>query len=390
MVTETPHDALAENSTVLVCPTPQGGHIEHAADLAIAISLGGGESTTLLTRAGAKSYLPPGVDSYLCVNELIPPLVSKDRRFVGLRILLNLVVEHCRIRSFLSKNPNLRTLVLEEARYPFPGLLKWGTSIDRICLIKHNAVEHAQTTTSVTDRFRNWIAQSCLRRVDMVAVHGYRQLVSVRGMTPSPVKAFTLPGASYLPRLRGAGTQSSRAEDASVQDAFLCVGEIRPNKGVERAIAAAKLSTCRLIVAGEGIDPSYVSFLREAAGTSDEIEIRPHFLSPAEFDFLLGSSRAVVLSYIHFEAQSGVLARAMALGAEVLASDLPSLREQAGDYPFISFFPPASADALAELMTASSLHRRESHTGKSPGSSELLTAGTHAWEEMALGLRNGW
>jgi glycosyltransferase involved in cell wall biosynthesis len=148
-----------------------------------------------------------------------------------------------------------------------------------------------------------------------------------------------------------AATLREVPRDASAAGSLLCIGALRRNKNLQEAVVAAARAGRRLLLAGEAIEPEYLTELREVIRDSGgEVEVRAEFLSAGRFEALLRTADAVLLPYAAFLAQSGVLERALVIGTPVVCADLPSLREQAGDRRGVVFYPPGDLPAFVQIL----------------------------------------
>ncbi|WP_194793307.1 glycosyltransferase [Raineyella fluvialis] len=198
------------------------------------------------------------------------------------------------------------------------------------------------------------------RAADRVVVHGETQRAIVFGWTPSDVIAVDLPG----------DTRQLPESDWENRDPFaLCLGEVRPNKGIHTALEAAADAGFRLVVAGRPVPEAYGTEMEsKAAGIGPLVDMKLGYLSSDAFGRLLGEASVILLPYMTFGAQSGILARAMQCKKRIISSDLPSLVEQAGDYGRIDFFPAGDSAALAAL-----LRKTASATSVEPEASSLAS-----------------
>lgn len=382
-------------TTVIVCPTPAGGHIEHACDVALATLSATGQQAVLLTRPGAVEYLPTAVTSRVKVLEIIPPLVPQIQSATlvkrverAAKQLIGLLQEHWRIRKTLGSLPGRKVLLLEEPRYPFPGLLKDTRRRTTVCLMLHNAVEHATSGRSFSLRIKSWIASQICRKVDRIAVHGDRQLALVKKAVDTPARSFALPGDSYLSGLMPYAATGLSKQFEQLSESFVCLGEIRENKGIELAIQAARISSAKVTVLGKAIDPHYLESLHKASYGLPNVEIRDEFLSAQAFEYVISNCKALLLPYSQFGAQSGVLARAMRKSTWIIASDLPSLKEQASAAHNVAFFTAGSSEDLANKMC--NFEPQTSETTAAVKSADLNERCIPQWDELALAVQAGW
>ena len=322
---------------LIVCATARGGHIEHAADLTAALRAQGCDAR-LVTRVDARSYLPPACSAW--VEEAFPRLESY--RLGRLGSVIRLAFENVLLTGKLLRWNRPTLLVLEEPRFPLALLISRNVTT---VFVVHNAQLHERRTiwSRVQGAFQDWM----IRAADLCVVHGDAQAKLLRQRGARRVLSAPLPGGGLVT----APEHLSRPPELLEHDEgfILCAGELRPNKGADLAIRASAQSGRHLIVAGAPIDMSYAQTLRTLSSTSP-VTIIDRFLSASEFAWLLALSDAVLLPYREFDAQSGVLARAMELGRPIVISELRSLREQAGDYPIMEVHRVDDASDLASAM----------------------------------------
>ena len=113
----------------------------------------------------------------------------------------------------------------------------------------------------------------------------------------------------------------SRADDGHT---LLCLGMIRPYKGLDDAIAAAKrVNGARLLIAGDPMEP--VERYRDAAGSI--ADWRLGYLPEAELDRALGEATLALFPYRPELDQSGALLRALGAGVPAIAYDVGGIAE---------------------------------------------------------------
>lgn len=343
---------IAPYRAFVISPTEYGGQIEHAFDTAVALSQKNEiDKTVLVTRAGASDYLDrPDIEN-LEIREILPPRRLKGRHlWNAVRPafqVVDLVVEHLMIRQAVKEAASSKIfIVLDTTRYPIPRLLATKRVAARIALFVHNAEPHVPTKKrSIRQRVLLHLERRCINGVDLAVTHGERQLKTVSSYSTTKLASVPLPEASFLDETIPAAPDSS-------QSFALCIGELRENKGIEVAMKAAHAAQVPLLVAGKSDDEVLARKLNDLAKLYEATQLVDEFLDKKKFDSLILSAKILVLPYIHFDAQSGVLAKAMKVGKIIIASDLPALREQAEGYSRISFVAAKDTEALTTALIA--------------------------------------
>lgn len=366
--------------SVIICPTPEGGHIEHAADVAIALFEETAVRPILVTRPGAKNYLPADIQMYASIREVLPPLSPNKGLMKAVHLAVSLVREHFKIRKiFRNLGSDGGLLILEEPRYPYPSLLARSARV-KSALIMHNAISHS-LKRSGAERIKSLIAVGCLRNVDSVVVHGQQQLSIVRSQTSAPVTSSPLPITSRLPDLMESVSNPAAIDELpTFRNVYVCVGEIRENKGIETAILAAVNTDISLVIAGKAVDSAYLARLQKLSEGLENVTFVDRFLDVAEFNLLIENAHCILLPYSHFNAQSGVLAKAISANRPVIATRLPALEEQAHGYARIRFFTADDVGQLNTLLEDGVPVSNRMAMGQEPGGDE----GT--WSDLACAL----
>jgi glycosyltransferase involved in cell wall biosynthesis len=188
---------------------------------------------------------------------------------------------------------------------------------------------------------RRGLWRRILERFDAVVVHsahGRRVLAEV-GVAAS--RLHVIPHPVFRSDVR-------RDDDGHT---LLCVGVIRPYKGLEDAIAAARrLDGARLLVAGDPAEP--VDRYREQAGGI--AEWRLGYLAAEEIDRALSESTVALFPYRPEIDQSGALLRALGAGVPAVVYDVGGLAEPVRRFEAGRVVPAqdvaALADAARELL----------------------------------------
>jgi glycosyltransferase involved in cell wall biosynthesis len=153
-----------------------------------------------------------------------------------------------------------------------------------------------------------------LTRFDGVVVHSERGRATLAELGVAAARLHVIPHPVFP-------SDPPRADDGRT---LLCLGVIRPYKGLFDAIAAVKqIDGARLIVAGDPAEP--VDRYRAAAGT--RAEWRLGYLPESELDRALGESTVALFPYRAELDQSGALLRALGAGVPVVVYDVGGLAE---------------------------------------------------------------
>ena len=125
---------------------------------------------------------------------------------------------------------------------------------------------------------------------------------------------------------------------------LLCLGTIRPYKGLGDAIAATKrIDGARLLVAGDPLEA--VNGYRAEAG--DLAEWRLGYLSQAELVNALGDATVALFPYRPELDQSGALLQALGAGVPAVAYDVGGIAEPVRRFEAGRVVPAGDVEALA-------------------------------------------
>lgn len=348
---------------LVVCPTEYGGQIEHAADTALALAADPRtESVILLSRRGADAYLGRPQAPGLRVVESIPARRTGGGRLRRVLQVVDLLREHLQIRRLAAAAGPSAVLALDSSKYPVPDLLK-GRRGQATALFLHNVrPHHDDDEASLRLRLLRWLELGAARGADRVIVHGADQQRTARETLSGlrgELRAVPLPTSTRIDEAATAASVPVRVDaqepeaprlELPEQPYALVLGELRANKGVELAIDAAGLAGVPLLVAGRAESPELSEAMAQRARRAGTVRLEDRFLTRAEFTRALEGAAVVVLPYTHFDAQSGILAKAIAAGLPVVASDLGSLREQSGEHSPARFADVHDSAAFAAAM----------------------------------------
>jgi glycosyltransferase involved in cell wall biosynthesis len=137
---------------------------------------------------------------------------------------------------------------------------------------------------------------------------------------------------------------------------ILCYGATRYDKGADLAVAAlARLpERFHLLVAGKQVyfRSDFLGRLAEDNGVADRMHVIPAMLSEADTALALHSCDMMLLPYrSEFPGgQSGPLTQAAAVGATLVAADLPVLTDTIKRYDLGMVFPPGNVEKMAAVL----------------------------------------
>jgi len=170
-----------------------------------------------------------------------------------------------------------------------------------------------------------------LARFDRVVVHSDvgRQTLAELGVDPRVIPHPVFP------------SDPPRVDDGRT---LLALGTIRPYKGLEDSIAAAKqIDGARLIVAGDPLEP----LDRYRAQAGDVAEWRLGYLQQHELEQALGEATVALFPYRPELDQSGALLQALGAGVPAVAYDVGGLAEPIERFGAGRVVPAGDVAALA-------------------------------------------
>jgi glycosyltransferase involved in cell wall biosynthesis len=226
-------------------------------------------------------------------------------------------------------------LVLRALRRLRPDVvhLQWlaWPSLDRRLRFAVPAVFTAHDILPRRTAARRGLWTDLLARFDAVVVHseqGRETLAELR------VDARVIPHPVFP-------SDPTRADDGATA---LCLGLIRPYKGLADAIEAVRrVDGARLLVAGEPVEA--VDGYRAAAG--ERAEWRLGYLREEELDRALGEATVALFPYRAEIDQSGALLRALGAAVPAVVYDVGGLAEPVRRFGAGRVVAPGDVDALA-------------------------------------------
>jgi glycosyltransferase involved in cell wall biosynthesis len=306
------HVALADPPAF----TPQYDH-----ELAAALARAGADVELLTSRFRFGSI--PAADGYRR-QERFYPLSSRLFRRSRLRLPLR-AAEHLAVQ---------RRLASVDADVLHLQWLAWP-KLDRRLRFRVPTVFTAHDLVPRRTSAPVW--QELLPRFDRVVVHSERGRETVAGLGADPERVRVIPHPVFP-------SDPPRADDGRT---LLCLGLIRPYKGVGDAVEAVKrVDGARLLVAGEPVEP--VDAYRAAAG--DRAEWRLGYLPDEELDRALSDSTVALFPYRAELDQSGALLRALGAGVPAVVYDVGGLAEPIRAFGAGRVVAPGDVDGLAAAI----------------------------------------
>jgi glycosyltransferase involved in cell wall biosynthesis len=173
-----------------------------------------------------------------------------------------------------------------------------------------------------------------LRRFDRVVVHSDRGRETLTDLGVAPERLRVIPHPVFP-------SDPPRADDGRT---LLCLGTIRPYKGLADAVAAtARVDGARLLVAGEPLEP--VDGLRAQA--ERRTEWRLGWLPQGEVERALGEATVALFPYRPELDQSGALLQALGAGVPAVAYDVGGIAEPVRRFGAGRVVPAGDVEALA-------------------------------------------
>ncbi len=170
-----------------------------------------------------------------------------------------------------------------------------------------------------------------LSRFDRVVVHSER---GRQRLAELDVDAHLIPHPAFP-------SEPPRADDGRT---LLCLGTIRPYKGLGDAIAAVRqIEGARLLVAGDPLEP--LNGYRAEAG--DLAEWRLGYLSRSELERALGEATVALFPYRPELDQSGALLQALGAGVPAVAYDVGGIAAPVREFGAGRVVEPGDVSGLA-------------------------------------------
>ena len=174
-----------------------------------------------------------------------------------------------------------------------------------------------------------------LRRFDRVVVHSEHGRLTLAALGVDEARLRVIPHPVF---------RSDPPRDGDGRT-LLCLGVIRPYKGLGDAISATRrIEGARLLVVGDPMEP-VETYRREAGALA---EWRLGYLPDAEIDRALGEATVALFPYRPETDQSGALLRALGGGVPAVVYDVAGLAEPVRRFGAGRVVPPGDVVALSD------------------------------------------
>jgi glycosyltransferase involved in cell wall biosynthesis len=223
----------------------------------------------------------------------------------------------------------------------------------RVVWTMHNFLSHE----AAHPRTEAALCRAICRIASRVVVHGGAGRDYARAAFGCPDrKIAVIPlghyRAAYGPALPR-GDARARLGLAPGARVFLCLGLLRPYKGLEALLEAwgrLRPEGATLLVVGQSLDPAYGERLRRLAAATPGVRLDDRYVPDDEIPVFFSAADAAVLPFLRVLTSSSVIL-AMSYGVPVVAprvGDIPEVLQGADDL----LFDPGRPDALRDALVA--------------------------------------
>ena len=235
-------------------------------------------------------------------------------------------------------------------------LTHWRKRGRKIVYTVHNINHHEGQHADLNQRANRWIFE----HADAIHVHNHFTAEQVARLYGRTEDVFVIPHGNYIgvypqdiPR-REARERLGVPQDHFV---YLCLGQMRPYKGLDDLIAAflqLEMADATLLLAGHIADPAYARTLKRLAGEHPGIRLFPGYVPPDEIQIYCHASDICVLPY-RDATTSGAALLAFSFGSPIIAPALGPFPELLGANERGLLFHPRERDLGDVLAQARDL-----------------------------------
>lgn len=342
-------------SLYMYTPTTTGGHPRYTAELLTALIGSDPDGTLDVSLVTGENLDPAFETSAYPIHKILPSLkprasFSSRLSHIGSR-LAHYWNRERHFAEWLSNRDKAAIVHLQEVTY-------WTGDLD-IRRLKRGGITVFHTVHNVRWHEHPWylppaladrIRRPALRACDGLMVHSERLKQNLSDMLgPGHPPIFVTPHGAW-------SGSNSRQEAASIDERLalkhlLFFGIVRHYKGVHVLLDVLRKlpSDYTLTIAGEPTTGEYHEHLRTKVETfaPGRVEFIDRFVDDAEIPDLFAKSTLLILPYVNFDAQSGVLHDAISRGLPVVGTDVGAIGVSIREWKIGEVVEPGSVDGLA-------------------------------------------
>lgn len=342
-------------------PTPDGGHARYSKELLLELAAAGASRGVSVSLTTSTNLDPAHFTDRYPVHAFLPPTVPRD----GFRSPLSWAVS--RIRHYRRRDKafvdwaisnRITAVHVQEytpwnAFFDFRRLRRHGV---RVFATVHN-IRWNDYPPLMPHWLPNWSNRIAWRACDGLFVHteSLKRELSER-LGPGHPPIWVMPHGVWTAPRKAATPADTAARLARRQ--LLFFGVVTPYKGADVLVRALEhLPDYSIVIAGASDDPDYAARLRKLAAQfpSGKVRIEDRFLAEEEIGPLFDGCSLVVLPYLTFASQSGVLHDAVAHGVPVIASDLGAIGESVRSWGIGEVVEPGNPVDLARGVRSATI-----------------------------------
>ena len=339
-------------------PTVVGGHPRYTKELLSALANAGktdGYDVSLIT---SENLEPVFETTAYPIHRVFPTLKPRDQFSSRISWSVDRLLHHPR------KARRLRRWMLQQPGEGIVHLQEWPVWLGtreirtmqrrgyRVVLTVHNVRWHfypRYIPRQVFDRLRVQLFRSC----DALFVHSEELKADLSGLL-----AHDHPPIFVTPHGAWSNAAYVRPEDATTEREerhhLLLFGMLGHYKGVHVLLDALKFlpDDYTLTIAGQPVDEAYGQLIREKVGTfaPGRVELVDRFISEEEIPGLFGKSSLLVLPYVNFNAQSGVLHDAISWNLPVVGTEVGAVGDSIREWKLGEVVEPSNEQELAAAI----------------------------------------
>ncbi len=226
----------------------------------------------------------------------------------------------------------------------------------KIVYTVHNLNHHEGQHPDLNQHANRWI----FAHADLLHVHNHfaaEQVAKQYGRTEGVV---VIPHGNYIdvyPQDVSREEARRRLQIPSDRFVYLCLGQMRPYKGLDELIAAflrRHISDALLLLAGQITDDAYAQRLQQLAGDHPDIRLFPQYIPPEDIQLFCNAADICVLPY-RDATTSGAALLAFSFGKPIIAPAIGPFPELLGDNERGLLFHPQQHDLGNVLQAARNL-----------------------------------